>query len=65
MFEIENHIYIHTNSQNRRQKQLVELAQRNALFQKAKGKDKIKLIHTTRILQLMQEELKLKITSPY
>ena len=41
-------------------KQLVELAQRNALFQKQKGKDKIKIDHTTRILQLMQEELKLK-----
>ena len=47
-------------------KQIVELAQRNALFQKQKGKDlsadrhgKSKPDNTTRILQLMREELKL------
>ena len=47
-------------------KHIVELAQRNALFQKQKGKDqpadrhgKIKVDHTTRILELMKEELKL------
>lgn len=40
-------------------KHIVELAQRNALFQKQKGKEKIKVDHTTRILELMKEELKL------
>lgn len=40
-------------------KHIVELAQRNALFQKQKGKEKINVDHTTRILELMKEELKL------
>ncbi len=40
-------------------KHIVELAQRNALFQKQKGKEKVKVDHTTRILELMKEELKL------
>lgn len=40
-------------------KHIVELAQRNALYQKQKGKEKTKVDNTTRILQLMQEELKL------
>ncbi len=43
-------------------KQLVELAQRNALFQKQKGKntvEKPKTDNTTRILELMKRELKL------
>jgi len=40
-------------------KQILELAQRNALFQKQKGKEKIKVDHTTRILELMKDELKL------
>ncbi len=40
-------------------KQIVELAQRNALFQKQKGKEKTKPDNTTRILELMKEELKL------
>ncbi|MFN8237374.1 MAG: excinuclease ABC subunit UvrC [Chitinophagales bacterium] len=41
-------------------KHLVELAQRNALFQKQKGKEKQKADPAIRILQLMKEELKLK-----
>jgi excinuclease ABC subunit C len=40
-------------------KHIVELAQRNALFQKQKGKEKTKPDNTTRILELMKEELKL------
>jgi excinuclease ABC subunit C len=40
-------------------KHIVELAQRNALFQKQKGKEKIKPDNTTRILELMKTELKL------
>lgn len=43
-------------------KQLVELAQRNALFQKQKGKEtteKTKDDNTTRLLELMKKELKL------
>ena len=41
-------------------KHIVELAQRNALFQKQKGKEKTKPDNTERILQLMKEELKLR-----
>lgn len=41
-------------------KHIVDLAQRNAVYQKQKGKEKIKPDHTTRILVLMKEELKLK-----
>ena len=41
-------------------KHLVELAQRNALFQKQKGKEKQKADPVSRILLLMKEELKLK-----
>lgn len=41
-------------------KHLVELAQRNALFQKQKGKEKQKTDPVIRILSLMREELKLK-----
>lgn len=41
-------------------KHLVELAQRNALFQKQKGKEKQKADPVIRILSLMKEELKLK-----
>lgn len=48
-------------------KNLVELAQRNALYQKQKGKEqstdkhgKAKVDSTTRILQLMKDELRLK-----
>lgn len=40
-------------------KHIVELAQRNASFQKQKGKEKTKVDHATRILELMKEELKL------
>jgi excinuclease ABC subunit C len=40
-------------------KHIIELAQRNAIFQKQKGKEKVKVDHTTRILELMKEELKL------
>lgn len=40
-------------------KSIVELAQRNALFQKQKGKEKTKVDNTTRILELMKQELKL------
>lgn len=40
-------------------KHIVELAQRNALFQKQKGKEKAKPDNTTRLLELMKEELKL------
>lgn len=42
-------------------KHIVELAQRNALFQKQKGKEKTKPDNTTRLLQLMKEELKLQV----
>ena len=41
-------------------KHIVELAQRNALFQKQKGKEKTKPDNTERVLQLMKEELKLR-----
>ncbi len=41
-------------------KHLVELAQRNAFFQKQKGKEKIKVDHNERILELMKQELKLE-----
>jgi excinuclease ABC subunit C len=41
-------------------KHLVELAQRNALFQKQKGKEKQKADPVSRILSLMKQELKLK-----
>lgn len=41
-------------------KHIVELAQRNALFQKQKGKEKSKPDNTERVLQLMKEELKLR-----
>lgn len=40
-------------------KHIVELAQRNALFQKQKGKEKVKQDNTSRVLQLMKTELKL------
>jgi excinuclease ABC subunit C len=40
-------------------KHIVELAQRNALFQKQKGKERIKPDRSLRILELMKEELKL------
>ena len=41
-------------------KHIIELAQRNALFQKQKGKEKTKPDNTERVLQLMKEELKLR-----
>lgn len=41
-------------------KHIVELAQRNALYQKQKGKEKTKPDTTERVLQLMKEELKLR-----
>ena len=40
-------------------KKLIELAQRNAIFQLQKGKEKPKIDNTTRVLALMKEELKL------
>ncbi|HMV14503.1 MAG TPA: excinuclease ABC subunit UvrC [Chitinophagales bacterium] len=40
-------------------KKLIELAQRNAIFQLQKGKEKPKIDNTTRVLALMKDELKL------
>ncbi|MCB0508217.1 MAG: excinuclease ABC subunit UvrC [Chitinophagales bacterium] len=40
-------------------KQIVELAQRNAMFQKQKGKEKTKVDNTTRTLMQMKEDLRL------
>ncbi|MEN9449285.1 MAG: hypothetical protein RJA25_2575 [Bacteroidota bacterium] len=57
--EIENDLFTIQVPKIGDKKHIVELAQRNALFQKQKGKEKIKVDNTTRILQTMQEELKL------
>lgn len=57
--EIENEFYHIQIPKIGGKKHIVDLAQRNAMFQKQKGKEKTKVDNSTRILQLMKEELKL------